>query len=148
MPGNAYSIASAMILHGMNDEATDLIESMEKNLYGEARVPFAAPEGFNGSCRLHPEAIEAKFGISRAAAEKLHKALLAKGALLADSRISPTLQHDFAAFNRVYSALAKANKIDAETLFTLLHSTALKYTAGKYFRPGMVFAILEAAKLA
>src|SRR5574344_1941291 len=143
--GIQYSIASAMILHGMNDEATDLIESMEKNLYGEARVPFAAPEGFNGSCRLHPEAIEAKFGISRAAAEKLHKALLAKGALLADSRISPTLQHDFAAFNRVYGALAKANKLDAETLFTLLHSTALKYTAGKYFRPGMVFAILEAA---
>ena len=146
--GIQYSIASAMILHGMNDEATDLIESMEKNLYGEARVPFAAPEGFNGSCRLHPEAIEAKFGISKAAAEKLHKALLAKGALLADSRISPTLQHDFAAFNRVYGALAKANKIDAEALFTLLHSTALKYTAGKYFRPGMVFAILEAAKLA
>ena len=44
-------------------------------------------------------------------------------------------------------AIAKKAKISEEDLFTLLHSTALKYTAGKYFRPGMVFALFDALKL-
>ncbi len=145
--GIQYSLVTSMLIHGLISEAEALTESMVRNLYGEARIPFAAPEGFNGSCRLHPEALEAKFGLSKSAAKKLHKDLLAKKALLEDSRISPQLPRNIVAFKKVYGATAKANKVDAEALFTLLHSTALKYTAGKYFRPGMVFAILEAAKL-
>ena len=145
--GIQYSLVTSMLIHGLIPEAEALTESMVRNLYGEARIPFAAPEGFNGSCRLHPEAIEAKLGLSKPAAKKLHKDLLAKKALLEDSRIAPKLPRNIAAFKKVYGATAKANKVDAEALFTLLHSTALKYTAGKYFRPGMVFAILEAAKL-
>ncbi|MEE3496250.1 MAG: hypothetical protein VZR06_13895, partial [Butyrivibrio sp.] len=62
-------------------------DSMIRNLYEEARIPFAAPEGFNGSCRLHPEALVKAFGLSATAADKMHKELLKKGALLADSRI-------------------------------------------------------------
>jgi hypothetical protein len=72
----------------------------------------------------------------------MHKELLKKGALLADSRISPKLPRNLAAFTKAFGAIAKSNKVDVNELFTLLHSTALKYTAGKYFRPGMVFALL------
>jgi hypothetical protein len=133
---------TAMMFHGLEKEASVLADSMIGNLYDEARVPFAAPEGFNGSCRLHPEALVAKFGLSAAAADKMHKELLKKGALLADSRISPKLPRNLAAFTKAFGAIAKANKVDVNELFTLLHSTALKYTAGKYFRPGMVFALL------
>jgi hypothetical protein len=46
------------------------------------------------------------------------------------------------AFTKAFGSIAKANKVEASALFMLLHSTALKYTAGKYFRPGMVFALL------
>lgn len=144
--GIQYSIASAMTLHGMKSEAEDLLDSMVRNLYDEARIPFAAPEGFNGSCKLHSETLQNALNLSSANAKKLHKALLASKAILADSRISPALPRTLAAFNKVYGKVAKANKVEAETLFHLLHSTALKYTAGKYFRPGMIFAVLQAAE--
>lgn len=140
--GIQYSVMTACMMHGLVNEAATLGESMTRNLYDEAKVPFAAPEGFNGSCRLHPEMLVKAFGISATAASKMHKDLLAKGALLADSRISPKLPRNVPAFTKAYGAIAKSNKVDVEALFTLMHSTALKYTAGKYFRPGMVFALL------
>lgn len=141
--GIQYSIASGMILHGAFDEARDIVESMVQNLYDEAKVPFAAPEGFNGSCKLHEDALE-KLGVSAQAAKSLLAELGKKGALLADGRISPKLPKNFAAFKRNFGSLAKKANISEEALFTLLHSTALKYTAGKYFRPGMVFALFHA----
>ncbi|MCQ2060615.1 MAG: non-lysosomal glucosylceramidase [Fibrobacter sp.] len=140
--GIQYSIMTACMMHGMVSEAAALGDSMITNLYDEARIPFAAPEGFNGSCRLHPEALTKAFGLSAAAAAKMHKELLAKGALQVDSRISPKLPRTVPAFAKAFGSIAKANKVDVEALFTLMHSTALKYTAGKYFRPGMVFALL------
>ena len=141
--GIQYSIMTAMMFHGLVKEAADLGDSMIRNLYDEARIPFAAPEGFNGSCRLHPEALEAKFWLNKAAAEGLVKDLAKKGALLPDGRISPKLPRNLPAFTKAFGAIAKMYKIDAEQLFLFLHSTALKYTAGKYFRPGMVFALLQ-----
>ncbi len=144
--GIQYSIAAAMTLHGMKAEAADILQSMVRNLYEEARIPFAAPEGFNGSCRLHAEKLEEVFGLSAAQAKKFHKDLLVKKALLSDSRIAPELPHSLAAFTKVYGTLAKKYKVDVSALFKLLHSTALKYTAGKYFRPGMIFAVIQAAQ--
>lgn len=141
--GIQYSIASGMILHGEFDEARDLVSSMVANLYDEAKVPFAAPEGFNGSCRLHEDVL-VKLGISAAKAKALISDLKSKGALLEDSRISPKLSKNLAAFKKAYGPLAKKAGIPDDALFTLLHSTALKYTAGKYFRPGMVFALFHA----
>ena len=144
--GIQYSIATAMTFHGMKAEAETILKSMIKNLYEEARIPFAAPEGFNGSCRLHPETLKSSFGLSEKAATKLHKDLLKAKALLTDSRICPTLPRTLQGFNKAFGKLAKDNKIETEKLFTLLHSTALKYTAGKYFRPGMIFAVFNAAE--
>lgn len=141
--GIQYSIASGMILHKSFDEAREIVESMIQNLYDEAKVPFAAPEGFNGSCKLHEDALE-KLGVSPSAAKALVAELERKGALLADGRISPKLSKNFATFKKSFGPLAKKAKLSEEALFTLLHSTALKYTAGKYFRPGMVFALFHA----
>ena len=140
--GIQYSIMCAMMHHGLEKQAADMGDSMIRNLYEEARIPFAAPEGFNGSCRLHPEALEAKFRFNKLAAEGLVKELAKKGALLADGRINPTLPRTVPAFEKAFGAIAKKYKVDAAQLFLFLHSTALKYTAGKYFRPGMVFALL------
>jgi len=140
--GIQYSIMTAMMFHGLVKEAADLGDSMIRNLYDEARIPFAAPEGFNGSCRLHPEALANAFKLSANAANAFHKELLKKGALLADSRINPKLPRNLPAFTKAFGSIAKSNKVDVAALFMLLHSTALKYTAGKYFRPGMVFALL------
>ncbi|MDR1759395.1 MAG: glucosylceramidase [Fibrobacter sp.] len=144
--GIQYSIATSMIMHGLKPEACDILESMVRNLYDEARIPFAAPEGFNGSSRLHPEQLEKNFGISKPVAKKLHQNLMKAAALLPDSRISPKLSRNLSAFQKTFGKMAREAKVDVNELFTLLHHTALKYTAGKYFRPGMVFAVIEAAK--
>lgn len=140
--GIQYSIMCAMLMHGLNNEAKTLSDSMIRNLYDEARIPFAAPEGFNGSCKLHSEALIKAFNLKSTDAEKLLAELKKKGALLEDSRISPKLSRTVTAFAKAYSSITKAYNIDNSQLFTLLHSTALKYTAGKYFRPGMIFALL------
>ncbi len=132
-----------MILHKSLDEARNIVESMIQNLYDEAKVPFAAPEGFNGSCKLHEDSL-LKLGVSTSAAKALVAELGKKGALLADGRISPKLSKNLATFKKSFGPLAKKAKVSEEALFTLLHSTALKYTAGKYFRPGMVFALFHA----
>jgi hypothetical protein len=142
--GIQYSIATAMLLHGLKKEADDLLMATYRNLYVEAKIPFAAPEGFNGSCRLHPEMLAKEFGIAGSKANALHKDLLAAKALLPDWRIDPSLSRDLGAFTRKFKALATKHKVDASKLFALLHGTALKYTAGKYFRPGMVFAVCKA----
>jgi uncharacterized protein (DUF608 family) len=132
--GIQYSLATAMYIHGMKREADDLLEACFRNLYKEARIPFAAPEGFNGSCRLH-------------ASDKVTKTLLSDlkkaGALLADSRISPDLPRNMSKFEKEFKSICVKHKIKASELFILLHGTALKYTAGKYFRPGMVFAVAK-----
>lgn len=143
--GIQYSIASGFILHGEFGKARELVESMIHNLYDAAKIPFAAPEGFNGSCKLHEDAL-VKAGVSASFAKTLIAELTKKKALLSDGRISPALTTNFAAFKKAYGPLAKKAQISEESLFTLLHSTALKYTAGKYFRPGMVFSLFEALK--
>jgi len=130
--GIQYSLATAMYMHGMKKQAEDLLESTFRNLYIEARIPFAAPEGFNGSCRLHAEGIVTK---------SLLKDLKKVGALLQDDRISPDLPRDLNKFEKEFKSICVKHKVKAAELFTLLHNTALKYTAGKYFRPGMVFAV-------
>ena len=132
--GIQYSLATAMYMHGMKREAEDLIEAQFRNLYKEAKIPFAAPEGFNGSCRLHVN-------------DKIKKALLndlkKAGALLDDCRVSPELPRELKRFEKSFKSLCVKHKISAETLFKELHGTALKYTAGKYLRPGMIFAVAK-----
>jgi hypothetical protein len=130
--GIQYSLATAMHIHGMKKQAEDLLEATFRNLYKEAKVPFAAPEGFNGSCRLHANGI-----ITKTLLKDLRKA----GALLLDDRISPDLPRDLKKFEKEFKSICAKHKVKAAELFALLHNTALKYTAGKYFRPGMVFAV-------
>jgi hypothetical protein len=121
-------------MHGMKREAEDLIEASFRNLYKEAKIPFAAPEGFNGSCRLH---------ISGIISKSMYSDLKKKGALQEDGRISPDLPRDLKKFERKFKDVCSKHRIKCPELFILLHNTALKYTAGKYLRPGMVFAIAK-----
>lgn len=145
--GIQYSLMTAMTLHGMKEEARELGESMVRNLYTEARIPFAAPEGFNGSCRLHASDAAHKLNISHEQAQRLVEKLQSEGALLEDCRIAPKLTRDNGTFTKRYQELFRDLNIQSENVFFLLHTTALKYTAGRYFRPGMVWAIPMACKL-
>ncbi|NLB63592.1 MAG: glucosylceramidase [Fibrobacter sp.] len=139
--GVQYSLVTALSLHKMYDEARDIIASMVRNLYQEARIPFAAPEGFNGSSKLHSAPAAQALNLSSDQGEKLISSLKSAAALLPDNRVSPQIPHSIEEFGAQYAAIISEFGVEAEALFRLLHSTALKYTAGRYLRPGMVWAI-------
>ena len=137
--GVQHSIATAMVQVGMDDTAKDLIASMYRNLYQEAKIPFAAPEGFNGTCRL---TVEELGKVNASHPDTVIAELLQAGALQGDGRIAADLTKSLAEFTAKYARAIALSNVSAEVLFKLVHGTALKYTAGKYFRPGMIFAIL------
>jgi hypothetical protein len=144
--GVQHSIAMAMLLQGLSKEAQDLEEAMYRNLCIEARIPFSAPEGFNTTVRVKPELLVAKLGIKEAQAKSLVAALIKGKALTEDGRVAQTVPSKLADFTKKFGVQAKAAKVSPQNLFELVHHTGLKYTAGRYFRPGMVWALPLVAK--
>jgi non-lysosomal glucosylceramidase len=142
--GVQYSLATALLQSKMIIEARDLLASMYRNLYIEARIPFAAPEGFNGTCRFELQDAQ-KLGASNPAT--IIQALTEQQALLEDGRIHPNLPRTFENFSKKYETILqqfRTQNVDSLQLFNALHATALKYTAGRYFRPGMIFSLTHA----
>jgi len=144
--GVQHSIAMAMLFHGLSKEAQDLEESMYRNLCIEARIPFSAPEGFNATVRVKVPLLVAKLGIKEAQAKALISALIKGKVLTEDGRVAPTVPRKLADFTKKFGAQVKSAKASAPALFELIHHTGLKYTAGRYFRPGMVWALPLVAK--
>lgn len=139
--GVQHSIALSMLYHGLATEARDIEDSMYRNLCIEARIPFSAPEGFNATVRVKPELLMSKLGLRENAAKKLVADLVKGKALTEDGRVALSVPRKQADFTKKFAAAAKAAKVDAHALFELVHHTGLKYTAGRYFRPGMIWAL-------
>lgn len=133
--GVQYSNAASLLLAGEYDKFDELIHTLYDNLYLKAKIPFAAPEGFNCSCTLAAADLEAYSD----KASELYGKFVEKGWVLADARISPSLPAELNEFALVAKDFVVADKL-AE-LFRFIQITGLKYTAGRYFRPGMVFAL-------
>jgi hypothetical protein len=68
-----------------------------------------------------------------------------KNVLLPDNRISRDTPVNRDDFDALLAAECAASGIEVNALYDLVHGTAIKYTAGRYLRPGMIFAVLEAA---
>jgi len=135
--GIQYSLATSLLQAGKPADAVELLETVYTNLYKEARIPFAAPEGFNGTCRLEKADLESMTNDSAG----LLEALTEKEILQPDHRISFTLTKSAEEFRSLASDFCQKFSVDSDELFSKLHATGLKYTAGRYFRPGMVFSI-------
>ncbi|EHY9857434.1 glucosylceramidase [Vibrio parahaemolyticus] len=138
--GVQFSMATALKLAGKHEQAKTLINTVYDALYHQAKIPFAAPEGFNCSVAVATDDLEQQFTLDAQTAAKWLEALKASGALLADGRVNPEIATSTEAF------AADVNlELDAEVLPKLhkwLLNTGLKYTAGRYFRPGMIFSYL------
>ncbi|MGL1958470.1 MAG: non-lysosomal glucosylceramidase [Colwellia sp.] len=134
--GVQYSLVCAMYEVGLTEQALELLEASYQNLYDDARIPFAAPEGFNGTSRIELDKLQ-EFSAS---APTLLEQLQACGVVLNDRRISAEIPRDFETFKSTTSAITLPLDEQAR-LFQLLHHTGLRYTAGRYFRPGMIFAL-------
>lgn len=138
--GVQFSVATALRLAGKQAQAEDLMDTVYQALYHMAKIPFAAPEGFNCSVTISGKDIEQRFNVSGEVATKLLAQLKSEGHLLTDGRVNPALTQSVDLFKLSLAELP-SNVSDGE-LYTWLLSTGLKYTAGRYFRPGMIFAYL------
>src|SRR5690606_23705752 len=131
----------------MPSEAREILATSYRNLYDRARVPFAAPEGFNGSSPLAPGDISLALEMPLDEAEALQATLIRLEWLdVTRQVIVPALPADAGGLR---AALEKEGvgkswtpqRMDA-VLF-LLQSWGLRYTAGRYLRPGMAFCVLD-----
>ncbi|GMQ46807.1 GH116 family glycosyl hydrolase [Vibrio sp. 10N] len=138
--GVQFSTATALKLAGKQQQAEALIDSVYTALYHYAKIPFAAPEGFNCSVAVSQSDLVEQFGLAESTAEQWLQSLMATHCILADGRVNPDLTSDFAEFRSVFTEAMPDEQ--AVKLHTWLLNTGLKYTAGRYFRPGMIFSYL------
>ncbi|MGR5286295.1 GH116 family glycosyl hydrolase [Vibrio maritimus] len=138
--GVQFSTATALKLAGKQQQAEALIDSVYTALYHYAKIPFAAPEGFNCSVAVSQSDLVEQFGLAESAAEQWLQSLKATNCILADGRVNPDLTPDFAEFRSAFTEAMPDEQ--AVKLHTWLLNTGLKYTAGRYFRPGMIFSYL------
>ena len=144
--GVNYSVMTAMVQQEMYAETRELLLLTYHNLYTETRIPFAAPEGFNGSCPVTATDVVAAEVASSEHAEARLSALVAAKVLLPDLRVSPKTPNERDAFAALVRQPCQKYGVDVNALYDLVLGTAIKYTAGRYLRPGMIFAVLDALR--
>ena len=138
--GVQFSVATALNLAGKSQQAETLMDTVYTALYDYSKIPFAAPEGFNCSVSVNEKDLIEAFKLSQNDAKNWLSILKYQNCVLSDGRINPTLTKDTDNFVKMLSGEIPLEKLAG--LHKWLLSTGLKYTAGRYFRPGMIFAYL------
>lgn len=138
--GVQFSVATALSLAGKSQQAETLMDTVYTALYDYSKIPFAAPEGFNCSVSFDEKDLSESFKLSQSDAKKWINALKLQNCVLSDGRVNPSLTKDSDKFVNMVQGEISAEQ--ATVLHKWLLSTGLKYTAGRYFRPGMIFAYL------
>ncbi|USP15542.1 GH116 family glycosyl hydrolase [Vibrio gazogenes] len=139
--GVQFSVASALKLAGKYDQAETLLKTVYDTLYHSAKIPFAAPEGFNGSARVTASDLQMLLPLNEAEANQCLQCLKSVHAMLEDGRVSPTLRAEKAEFMRGFVDKG-LDETQVEALYAWLIRQSMKYTAGRYFRPGMIFSYI------
>ncbi|MCY9828920.1 GH116 family glycosyl hydrolase [Vibrio chagasii] len=138
--GVQFSVATALSLAGKLQQAETLMDTVYTALYDYSKIPFAAPEGFNCSVSFDEKDLSESFKLSQSDTKKWINALKLQNCVLSDGRVSPNLTKDNDRF--VNMVKGEISAVQAKSLHKWLLSTGLKYTAGRYFRPGMIFAYM------
>ncbi len=138
--GVQFSVATALSLAGKSQQAETLMDTVYTALYDYSKIPFAAPEGFNCSVSFDEKDLSESFKLSQNDAKKWLTALKLQKCVLSDGRVNPELTKDSDKFVSMLQGEISAEQ--AIVLHKWLLSTGLKYTAGRYFRPGMIFAYM------
>ncbi|MEX3074250.1 GH116 family glycosyl hydrolase [Vibrio alginolyticus] len=138
--GVQFSVATALRLAGKRKQAETLMDAVYKALYEMAKIPFAAPEGFNCSVTVSSNDLIERFGLAPDVADHALSQLKGLGHLLDDGRVNPDLTLNSEEFEQSLPELPST--LVHDEFHTWLLSTGLKYTAGRYFRPGMIYSYL------
>ncbi len=142
--GVQFSVIAALQHAGKRQQAEHLFETVYRSLYHDAKIPFAAPEGLNCSEQYDLSQIDHLVPRSLVLTDsELIKEAVKELWLLDDGRVSsalPTVWEDFA--EKLRGKGIELVLSEAQVLHRALQETGMKYTAGRYFRPGMIFACL------
>jgi len=138
--GVQFSVATALSLAGKSQQAETLMDTVYTALYDYSKIPFAAPEGFNCSVSINEQDLSESLELSQNDAKKWLNVLKLQKCVLSDGRVNPELTKDSDKF--VSMLQGEISAVQAKVLHKWLLSTGLKYTAGRYFRPGMIFAYM------
>jgi non-lysosomal glucosylceramidase len=144
--GIQFALAAALVSAEMRTEAREIIDVACVNLYDRARIPFAAPEGFNGTSPLDGDDIARELGFTREVAGRVLDALRTAGVIDESSRVVARIAAEDAAIHDAMNKVGLAVPEAAALLPRLRHlveSWTLRYSASRYHRPGMAFCILE-----
>jgi uncharacterized protein (DUF608 family) len=134
--GVQHSNAASLLLLNEKESFHNLMDSMTENLYVKAKIPFAAPEGFNCSCTLDEHILEPLLGSKT---KEFITELTELEWLMKDGRVSAQFPVEETVFTQKMNHFLEA--MDAIHIFRTIQTTGLKYTAGRYFRPGMIFSL-------
>lgn len=140
--GIQHSIAANLLDCGMLDEFDELIATVYRNIHVTAKIPFGVPEAFNGNRSFNAHYLVKYMGIARDAAESIALALKETGVLDEDMTI---VEESVNARSEQIAETLQRHGIPgdrAQELVKLLKAASIKYTAGRYFRNGMVFSIV------
>lgn len=138
--GVQFSVATALKLAAKTPQAEQLMDTVYTALYDYSKIPFAAPEGFNCSVTVTESELVNVFNLPINEAKLWVEALIEQEILFFDKRVNTMLTKDTDEFVSMLKINVPADT--ARALHKWLLSTGLKYTAGRYFRPGMIFAYL------
>lgn len=142
--GVQFSAATALKLANQGNKAEHLIDTVYEALYSGAKIPFAAPEGFNSSVIVTEPAMCCELDITPQQAKTWLTCLKTSKVLLEDGRVNAGFERHLPEFFTRLNDSANDNSV--KRLHRFLANTGLKYTAGRYFRPGMVFAYMDNAQ--
>lgn len=140
--GIQHSIAANLLDCGMLEEFDELIMTVYKSIYTTAKIPFGVPEAFNGNRSFNPHYLVKHMGMAYDTAESIVPALKEIGVLTEDLTI---IEESINVKERQIAHILHRHGIPgdrAQVLVRLLKAAAIKYTAGRYFRAGMVFSIV------
>jgi len=145
--GIQFGLVAALISADMRKEALEILDICYRNLYEKIRIPFAVPEGFNGNSALTAADLAYAMKLKTDEAEQLIAALTEHSIVEKNGRVSADVKtvtlKKLKTMLQQGSGLKILNHKQYLELLGLLHSWGLRYSAGRYHRPGMAYCILD-----
>jgi hypothetical protein len=145
--GIQFGLVAALVSADMPSEAREVLDICYHNLYEKTRIPFAVPEGFNGNSPITAADLAYALKLDAANAQSLFAALSGCRFIESNGRVMANI-NQVTAEKLTHALQSGPQPVECSPklrvdLLHLLHTWGLRYTAGRYHRPGMAFCILD-----
>lgn len=139
--GVQFSLVLNMFVHGEIETAQSLLDQIYTNIYERAKIPFGVPEGFCQSHKVRAEDVSHSLGIGVPSAGELLAAVEKSQTFINHPSDSEAEKKELiATLCATVGRFAELEREQQKRLISMLTSPDVRYTAGRYFRPGMIYA--------